>query len=77
MAIGTVAIGLITFLMTICGMAALVNFKNCDPLKNPNDQITRAEQIVPYLIQASVAIFKILALYSRTSHQFLSIINQT
>ena len=43
--------------MTICGMAALVNFKNCDPLKNPNDQITRAEQIVPYLIQARVAIF--------------------
>jgi len=38
-------------------MAALVNFKNCDPLKNPNDQITRAEQIVPYLIQARVAIF--------------------
>lgn len=63
--IGTVSIGLITGLMTICGMASLVNFHNCDPLQNPNDKITRAEQIIPYLIQTQ---------YPRFNGLFLSAI---
>ena len=40
--------------MTLCGMATLHFYSNCDPLQIENQTIFKAEQVLPYFIRNEI-----------------------